>query len=394
MQTSPEAISDPTDEQRRSIVELILRLGRNPHRFLNPYVLRPAAQVDPRKGYLYRSDRDSMSEYSQVTPKVSVIIPNYNHARFLRQRIKSVLGQTYQDFEVILLDDCSTDESRSILTDYAGNPRVRIEFNEKNSGSTFKQWNKGVRLSRGEYAWIAESDDYADERLLERLVTVLEAKPTVAFAYCRSWRISEDDQQDGFADHYLDYLDPYRWTADFCADGREECRNYFLSINPVPNASAVVFRKAIYECVGGADESLRLCGDWKLWAAMALVGEIAYLGDPLNYYRSQSASVRSKSKQTGLDVAEGLQVIRWILDRVTPTETVLQKSWVTTSTYWVPAVISLRVPLGVKRVILRNARAIDPHAIRRVLRPALVAVWRKLTRRFRFFWQRFERHTS
>jgi glycosyltransferase involved in cell wall biosynthesis len=325
---------------------------------------------------------------------VSVIIPNYNHARFLRRRIESVLRQTFQDFEVILLDDGSTDESRSILSEYADDPRVRIEFNEENSGSPFKQWNKGVRLARGEYVWIAESDDYADERLLERLVGILEEEPAVTFAYCRSWRISEDDEQDGFADYYLDYLDPYRWAADFLADGREECRNYFVSINPIPNASAVVFRKAIYECVGGADESLRLCGDWKLWAAMALAGKIAYLGDPLNYYRSHDASVRSKSKQMALDVAEGLQVIRWILDRVTPTETVMQESWVTTSAYWVPAVISLHVPFRVKRVILRNARAIDPHAIRRVLRPALVAVCRKITRHCRFVRQRFERHAS
>src|ERR1017187_1910144 len=111
-------------------------------------------------------------------PTVSVIIPNYNHARFLRRRIDSVLQQTFQDFEVILLDDCSTDDSRSILSKYADDPRVRIEFNEKNSGSPFKQWNKGVRLAQGSYVWIAESDDYAAERLLERLVAVLDADPT------------------------------------------------------------------------------------------------------------------------------------------------------------------------------------------------------------------------
>src|ERR1700738_1634065 len=110
-------------------------------------------------------------------PRVSVIVPNYNHARFLRRRMESVLRQTYRDFEVILLDDCSTDESRSILSEYAGDPRVRLEFNEKNSGSPFKQWNKGVALASGEYGWIAESDDYADERLLERLVAVLDHEP-------------------------------------------------------------------------------------------------------------------------------------------------------------------------------------------------------------------------
>src|SRR5208282_2627995 len=118
---------------------------------------------------------------STSVPKVSVVVPNYNHARFLRRRVESILQQTFRDFELILLDDCSTDDSRSILSEYADDPRVRIEFNEKNSGSTFKQWNKGVRLARGEYVWIAESDDYAGERFLERLVDVLQKESDVAF---------------------------------------------------------------------------------------------------------------------------------------------------------------------------------------------------------------------
>ena len=65
----------------------------------------------------------------RIMPKVSVVVPSYNHARFLRRRIDSVLQQTYQDFELILLDDCSPDNSREILSSYAGDPRVRIEFN-------------------------------------------------------------------------------------------------------------------------------------------------------------------------------------------------------------------------------------------------------------------------
>src|ERR1700730_10551870 len=114
-------------------------------------------------------------------PKVSVIIPNHNHAPYLRQRIDTVLQQTFQDFEVILMDDCSTDDSRAIISEYATDPRVRIEFNGRNSGSAFKQWNKGVGLARGEYVWIAESDDYADLRLLERLVAVLDEETKIVF---------------------------------------------------------------------------------------------------------------------------------------------------------------------------------------------------------------------
>src|ERR1035438_3657642 len=129
-------------------------------------------------------------------PKVSIVVPNYNHARFLRRRIESVLRQTFQDFDLILLDDCSTDDSRSILSKYADDPRVKIEFNEVNSGSSFKQWNKGVGLARGEYVWIAESDDYADERLLEKLVARLDSDASVVFSYCRSWGVSLDGRPD------------------------------------------------------------------------------------------------------------------------------------------------------------------------------------------------------
>src|ERR1700742_1367615 len=103
--------------------------------------------------------------------KVSVIVPNYNHSRYLNQRIDSVLSQTYQDFELIILDDCSTDDSRKIIKQYQEHPKVsHIVFNETNSGTTFKQWKKGIELAKGKYIWIAESDDWCEPNLLETLV--------------------------------------------------------------------------------------------------------------------------------------------------------------------------------------------------------------------------------
>ena len=286
-------------------------------------------------------------------PTVSVIVPNYNHARFLRQRMESVLGQTYQDFEVILLDDCSTDDSRSILSSYAGDPRVRMEFNEVNSGSTFKQWNKGVRLARGEYVWIAESDDYADKRLLERLVSLLDSDTSSVLAYCRSWRILADGQIAGFVDsYYYAELDPQRWKTNFWADGAEECQNYLVRGNTIPNASAVLFRRKMYVQVGGADESLSLCGDWKLWAAMALTGKIAYSGEPLNYHRFHDTSVR-KSKRGEIERVESLEVIHWILRRVTPSDAVRRKLCENAFSRWAPAADAMeeREPDAALRVI-------------------------------------------
>jgi len=317
-------------------------------------------------------------------PTVSVVIPNYNHARYLRQRMESVLGQTYQDFEMILLDDCSTDESESILREYAGDPRVRLEFNEKNSGSTFKQWNKGVRLARGEYVWIAESDDYADPHLLEKLVARLDADPKAAFAYCRSWRVLADGEITGFSDVYLADLDGHRWTADFWADGREECQKYFVQRNSVPSASSVLFRREVYERVGGADECLVFCGDWKMWASMALTGgKVAYLGEPLNYHRFHEANVTARSERLGTDADEYLRVIRWILERVTPTEATRKKMCADLFPLWYPKVLTNRIPFRRRWAILKDASVIDRSAVRKLLRPAIVALRMTISRRYR-----------
>lgn len=97
--------------------------------------------------------------------KVSIIVPNYNHARFLRKRLDSIYNQTYKNIEVILLDDCSTDNSRQILEEYQKKYAAitKLVPNVKNSGSVFKQWQKGISLATGDLIWIAESDDWCDD---------------------------------------------------------------------------------------------------------------------------------------------------------------------------------------------------------------------------------------
>jgi glycosyltransferase involved in cell wall biosynthesis len=317
-------------------------------------------------------------------PKVSIIIPSYNHARFLRQRLESVLGQTYQDFEVILLDDCSTDESQSILREYAGDPRVRMEFNEKNSGSTFKQWNKGVRLARGRYIWIAESDDYAEPQFLEKLVSRLDSDSNTVFCSCRSWRVSSSGEIVRSLDSYLAQLDTQRWTADFWADGREECGKYFVRGNTAPNASSVLFRKEVYEQVGGADESLVFCGDWKVWASMALTGgRVAYVAEPLTYYRLHDMTVTDKSERLGIDAIEYLRVVRWLLERVTPTKDTKKKVCEDVFQIWYPRVLTNRIPLRRRWEILKSARAVDEQALQRLVRPGLTALRMMFSRRYR-----------
>ena len=303
-------------------------------------------------------------------PTVSVIVPNYNHARFLRQRIDSILAQTYQDFELILLDDCSTDDSREILQEYASDRHVtHVEFNEANSGSTFKQWNKGVRFARGRYVWIAESDDYADPRLLETLVSRLDSDPSAMMSQCRTWRVSADGALMGFQDERPPDNWSDKWKKDFRADGIEECR-YQLRCFAVQNASSIVFRRDVYWQVGGADESLRQCGDWKTWVAMALTGgAIFYVAEPLNYRRNHDASVTEKnllSAQSGVWPSETLHVTAWILRRLEPDVGFLAWMRGYVATLWIPAVLNRRVPAKTRWAILRDAMFIDPLAARRL----------------------------
>jgi glycosyltransferase involved in cell wall biosynthesis len=224
-------------------------------------------------------------------PKVSVIIPNYNHASFLRKRLESVLNQTYQDFEVIYLDDASTDDSNEVFAPFATDQRIRAFINEVNTGIPGKQWNKGVREAHGEYIWIAESDDYTDEHFLEMMVPQLDAHPTAGLVYCHSWVVDEHDEIIDSYDKHTEDLDHVRWKRNFFNSGKDELNNYLLYKNTIPNASAVVFRKNIYEEAGYADEWIRYCGDWLLWVKMLMISDLAFVAWPLNYHRRHVGSM-------------------------------------------------------------------------------------------------------
>lgn len=137
---------------------------------------------------------------------LTVIIPSYNHGYFLKQRIDSVLNQIFQDFELIILDDCSTDNSKEIIEMYRGNEKItQIIYNDANSGSTFLQWKKGIELAKGEYKWIAESDDYSHPQFLETVLKNFSEK-RCSVVYCQSDRVDENNIVTDWATKgYLEY---------------------------------------------------------------------------------------------------------------------------------------------------------------------------------------------
>lgn len=219
-------------------------------------------------------------------PLVSVIVPNFNHTRFLQQRMESILNQTFNDFEVILLDDCSTDNSREIIERYRENPKVStIIYNEKNSGSTFKQWEKGIQHSSGEYIWIAESDDYCMDSFLEVLVTKLKNNKNAGIAYCQSASVDSDGV---FLNNWIDHTKifiPNIWQQSFYVDGLSAIKNFFLYSNIIPNASGVVFSKSFYDATSGFETGMKLNGDWFFWVKMLEKSDLIFCAATLNYFR-------------------------------------------------------------------------------------------------------------
>jgi glycosyltransferase involved in cell wall biosynthesis len=254
-------------------------------------------------------------------PLVTVIIPNYNHARFLEKRMSSVLQQTFQDFEIVLLDDCSTDESKVIVENFRSNPRVsHIIFNEKNSGSTYQQWKKGFELAQGKYLWIAESDDFADESFLEIMVDILEKNPNCGLAYSSSAIVDENEKPSFYLGSAIvpDPLEDSRYSGNFLNTGYQECFDYLYKFNYLYNASSVLFRKNALQQVGFEQFEMKLNGDWLLWVKLLSVSDIYFYGEKqLNFFRVQNQSVRNKFGNTFTSLEEYIHVQQFILQNFT-----------------------------------------------------------------------------
>lgn len=233
-------------------------------------------------------------------PLVSVVVPNYNHAPYLRERLDSIYKQSYDRFEVILLDDCSTDDSRDILSEYAEKypEKTVCMFNEENSGKIVLQWNKGIRAARGEIIWIAESDDYCELDFLEKLVPSM-ARKSVMLAFARSVFVQEGKEVWN-TEQYLAELPELKWDAPFTMSAKRIVEKGFSIKNLIPNVSSAVFRNT-----GGVSEELqkifsimRLSGDWIFYLDIIKGGCISYTNQTVNYYRIHPQSTSLKVQQT------------------------------------------------------------------------------------------------
>ena len=252
--------------------------------------IRPEPGADPDAAWprfhadFLRLLEDDYGYHPARDLKVSVIVPNYNHARYLEERLRSIFEQTHRPHEILFLDDASSDESVDVARRLAAESPVPFQLilNPANSGSTFRQWLKGIDLACGDLVWIAESDDVCKPELLERLVPEF-FDPEVALAYCQSAMIGPDGQK--YAEDYISLTNDIsvtHWRHPYSIPALEEVELALSQRNTIPNASAVVFRKrADIDCRADL-ERMRLAGDWLFYATQIRGGRISFVADALN----------------------------------------------------------------------------------------------------------------
>lgn len=241
--------------------------------------------------------------------KVSVIIPNYNHYDYLEQRIDSVLNQTYKDFEIILLDDVSKDDSMLLLESYKNHPKVsHVVINETNSGSPFGMWEKGFDLAKGDIIWLAESDDFAESNFLETLVPKFENEDVVV-SHCVSYNFYMKTKITK-VNSWWSTFSTTLWDSDFVENGKKMLNNYGKYKCPVINVSSALIRKRILEDIE-IPINYKYCGDWWFWAQVFNLGDVAYISKALNYIRVHDESASSnKNAKTILKVKENIKVVK------------------------------------------------------------------------------------
>ena len=232
---------------------------------------------------------------------LSVVVPNYNYADFLYQRIYSILNQDIKIHELIILDDCSKDNSREVidkivesLQDYINISKV---YNTNNSGSAFKQWQKGFELATGDYVWIAEADDYCHKHFLKNVTKPLIDKDVVisytdtAFIDKKGYMFMRTIRPE------IDLMKTGHWNHDYVNDGLKEIEDYEFLNCTISNVSSVIFKKGNYKKFFAQSGEYRQVGDYLFYFNVMTTGKVAYCAKAYNYYRVHGNNVTSTTKK-------------------------------------------------------------------------------------------------
>lgn len=232
------------------------------------------------------------------TPLVTAIVPNYNHAPFLDERLASIMEQTYDNVEVVVLDDCSTDGSQRIIDSYIsryGSDRFRYIPNERNSGNVFRQWRKGVEHASGDLLWICESDDTAERDFLEELVPSFNDL-AVLLGFGRTQFVDENGYEMKGLDGHRESTEPGVWHKERTQPAAAWFAKSFSTKNIIPNVGGCLIRnQPIAEEVWNRASQFSVLGDWYLYLTLARGGKVSYKPEAVTYFRQHASNTSTNS---------------------------------------------------------------------------------------------------
>ena len=278
--------------------------------------------------------------------RVSCVIPNYNYAHYIEERIDSVVNQTYPLYELIVLDDKSPDNSVEVIEKKLEkikqeHPKLKVKFipNKENSGSVFKQWAVAFKEFTGDYLWIAEADDRCDKHFLNVVMKGFRNKKVV-LSYAESKMMDENNQiTEEDMRRVIDLEKTCRYDHDYVNDGKAELEAILCTNNSIPNASGVVFRRNenidYQKYLKEAQENFRLAGDWYFYVKVLLYGKVAYSSDSLNYHRYHTNSVTNTTKDL-IRLKEVIKVQNAVNEDIKLSENAIERSknYIKDLQYW------------------------------------------------------------
>ena len=217
---------------------------------------------------------------------ISVVVPNYNYEQYLSERLYSILYQQVKIDEVIILDDCSKDNSRKLIDKIVKNLKkyinIRSVYNEENSGSAFKQWEKGFSLAKSDYVWIAEADDYCDKRTLKNMLKPILKNDDIVISYVDTAFMDKDGKIFlKTIKPEIDIMKTGHWNSNFINDGKDEFNNYTFLNCTIANVSSVLIKNGDYTELFKLSGKYKQAGDWLFYANLMHKGYVAFYNKPL-----------------------------------------------------------------------------------------------------------------
>ncbi|UCD33432.1 MAG: glycosyltransferase family 2 protein [Desulfobacterales bacterium] len=216
-------------------------------------------------------------------PEVSVIIPTFNRAKIVPKAIDSALQQTYRDYEIIVVDDGSTDNTKAVLEPYDD----KIEYRYKDNGGISSARNYGIKLARGRYVALLDSDDYWLDKKIERQMACFWDNPSYGMV---ATRCSSFDIDGNF-----DTVEPQGKIRAKNRPGKSGWIYQDLFYRNFIRTSSVVIKRDCFAKVGLFDESLYQCNDVDMWMRMARAYQVWIINEPLTVYTDNPKGVSTDS---------------------------------------------------------------------------------------------------